>query len=446
MNEFEAYWRNCLGIEHILSFLNPDQRIRKINLIELKQPGENKPINVLCDDIGEIQSYYHKSFPSATHVNALYVPLMENTYLEPPKFGQKWDLEKYIEVVQNYVSRENRRLLKKLTHKWKREELILFMLPRPIGGHALFGVRFTHVEKNHPLNKGGRIKKITPLVIGRLDSSYLLPRGGANNVLHQKRVALIGCGSVGGFIALSLVRSGILNITLIDPDQFKPENSFRHVLGNKGGDKAETLKEEIEKTYPYVKVKSFMGKAENLLLNAIILPENFDAIIIAIGDETVSLQLNEFLHKENNPPVIYTWLEPYNIGGHVLISGNRDHKGCFECLFTLPKEVNSTCEGNRAAFAQPGQVFTKDLLGCGSIYLPYGSFASEKTAQLATRLCVDTLLGKINGNPLVSWKGDAQEFLDMGFLLTNRYCSFSEEALYQNRYLYINPNCPVCGD
>ena len=233
VNEFEAYWRHCLDIEYVQSFLNPDQRIRKINLIELEQSGENNPINILCDDIGEIQSYYHKSFPSATHVNALYIPMVENTYLEPPEFGQKWNLEKYREVVQNYVSRENQRLLKKLTHKWKREELILFMLPRPIGGHVLFGVRFSQVEKNHPLIKGGRVDKITPLIIERLDPSYLLPRGGANDALHQKRIAIIGCGSVGGFLALSLVRSGILNITLIDPDQIKPENSFRHILGNK---------------------------------------------------------------------------------------------------------------------------------------------------------------------------------------------------------------------
>ena len=48
--------------------------------------------------------------------------------------------------------------------------------------------------------------------------------------LSEKRIAIVGCGSVGGAVADIAVRTGLGAVTLIDPDTLSAENIGRHVL------------------------------------------------------------------------------------------------------------------------------------------------------------------------------------------------------------------------
>jgi hypothetical protein len=45
-----------------------------------------------------------------------------------------------------------------------------------------------------------------------------------------KKVAVIGCGSLGGFVADNLTRSDLIDLLLIDPQPYLPQNLARHVL------------------------------------------------------------------------------------------------------------------------------------------------------------------------------------------------------------------------
>jgi tRNA A37 threonylcarbamoyladenosine dehydratase len=67
--------------------------------------------------------------------------------------------------------------------------------------------------------------------VDRLDPSFLLGRGGGNTGLRQKKVLIVGCGSLGGRIAVELSRTGVSSLTLVDRDMLSPENTYRHVLG-----------------------------------------------------------------------------------------------------------------------------------------------------------------------------------------------------------------------
>uniref|UniRef100_UPI003D8F2B70 HesA/MoeB/ThiF family protein n=1 Tax=Gordonia sp. B7-2 TaxID=3420932 RepID=UPI003D8F2B70 len=49
--------------------------------------------------------------------------------------------------------------------------------------------------------------------------------------LHERRVAIVGVGAVGSFIADMLVRSGVRHLTLVDGDIVMPGNLVRHVVG-----------------------------------------------------------------------------------------------------------------------------------------------------------------------------------------------------------------------
>ena len=49
-------------------------------------------------------------------------------------------------------------------------------------------------------------------------------------IFSKKRVSLVGCGSVGSALGEMLVRAGIGELWLTDPDTLAPENLSRHVL------------------------------------------------------------------------------------------------------------------------------------------------------------------------------------------------------------------------
>lgn len=49
--------------------------------------------------------------------------------------------------------------------------------------------------------------------------------------LEQKRITLIGCGSIGSKIAANLAASGVNRFCLVDCDFYEPNNSVRHELG-----------------------------------------------------------------------------------------------------------------------------------------------------------------------------------------------------------------------
>lgn len=49
--------------------------------------------------------------------------------------------------------------------------------------------------------------------------------------LQSKRVAIIGCGSIGSKVAVMLASSGVNKFTLVDKDHMEPSNSIRHECG-----------------------------------------------------------------------------------------------------------------------------------------------------------------------------------------------------------------------
>jgi molybdopterin/thiamine biosynthesis adenylyltransferase len=325
------------------------------------------------------------------------------------------------------------------------QEYVIVRLPRPSGGDTLFGIRYDEVGDAHPLLNCGTAARLVPLQLERLDREYLVHRGGGDAGLDAARVLLVGCGSLGGYIAFELAHAGILDLTLVDHDLFKPENTHRHVLGRRYWfvSKALALGSAIEEDMPYVRATGVASTIEEALSDGSVDLAAYDLVICALGNASVELAMNERLHTlRDGPASLFTWLEPLGIGGHALLIAKWDAGGCFECLYTSADEVETL--DNRAAFAGPGQSFGRALSGCGSLHTPYGSVDAVQTAAQAVRLAVDVLTGRETGNPLVSWKGDGSAFKAAGYRLSHRYAATSEELRGQ-RYEYRSLDCRICG-
>ncbi|ADD03114.1 UBA/THIF-type NAD/FAD binding protein [Thermoanaerobacter italicus Ab9] len=477
--EFEAYWGNLKDVSFIESNVELTNNVKVVKAAAF----ENYPRWFVGDSVNEIINYCYKyigrtRMGKPTFTDALYIPLRDGTILNPPYYGDFWTVKQFRNLIYKNITSSNKRILEKIVkRKIRYDEVLIVLVSIPLsnGNKSLIGVKYSEFipiemnknrlkkELSHPLYRTDANCKFVPLSVIRHDKAYIIPRGGGNSLLKDKKVALIGCGSVGGYIAVELAKAGIQKITLIDQDYLMQENVYRHVLGTdsllmekyKNGEKVEVLsnpkiiglKNEIERKLPYTNVDvlpEYIDKIENIISNNTIDFKQFDLVIVAIGNPTIELYLNEFFHKnENMPPVIFTWVEAYGIGGHALLTNNNGKSGCLKCLYTDPFDEKAPLY-NRASFAAAGQNFTKQVSGCSSVYIPYSSLDSMQTAILATRLAIDTLSGKEKDNPILSWKGNADIFIENGFKLSDRY-SIPYEQLYDSRYLYKNKSCKICG-
>ena len=367
MDEFGVYWQKLTSPETSLSaFISADDILRQV--ITYK---EGEIYTLVADSIDTVHAYFNnqgKNLNSLTRHTALYVPLESGTLLVPPYRDRPWNRADLQAIVRQHLSVEN---LKRLKHhrkrKGKHEELVILGLPRPKGGKILIGLIFSDIISGHPLVTGNSYDVPLPIRIDRYDSAYLLARGGSDTRLSSTRVLVVGCGSVGSNVVVDLVQAGITRLTLVDPDFFMRENIFRHVLGRKSVNKTKVvaLKEEIESKYPYLSITAHQTYIEKAIEKKIIKLSDFDLVIFATGNHTVELYLNRLIHQQKDRPIaIFTWLEPYSIGGHTLLN-RPNQRGCLQCLFT-PDSSDDLKYYNKASFAASGQSFAKNDLGCNS--------------------------------------------------------------------------------
>ncbi|MGN7890325.1 ThiF family adenylyltransferase [Dyadobacter sp. 22481] len=444
INSFSEYWARLPNSISVKGVLRLSHGAKKILLAkEISNNSKIKPQAFVADDESQIRSFSAeaKKMKFLNHT-AVYIPLEPQCELLPPPHDSFWTLNFVQNMFEQYTSTETKRKLKYLSSDYKRKELVIFGLRRPAGGMIVFGVYFTGVANRHPLFEGSEITGLQPVFVDRVDRDYLFPRGGASPLLEKKRVAVIGCGSVGGYIITELAKAGVGTLTLIDNDVLSHENVLRHAVGQYavGNFKTEALRQELEQNVPFVQINTITARIENLLLDNKFDWISYDLVILATGEPTINRFINRLIRQpEKNTPVLFTWLEPYGIGGHSIVVQDPHLPGCLECLYDFTEEGLI----NRAAFAAADQSFLKDLSGCGSLYTPYGSLDSVRTAVQSVRLALRSLSRECK-NELISWKGDSSTFLEEGYRLNKRY-NLSQENLDQQSRFFFRENCPICG-
>ena len=150
---------------------------------------------------------------------------------------------------------------------------------------------------------------------GRLPESYA--------VLAEKKVGLVGCGSLGSKIAVSLARSGVGEFVLVDDDILKPGNLRRHELDGRslGAHKADGLEVRLKAVAPGIKVNArrvALGGQESSGSTASVLDRlaECDLVIDAAADPQA---FNFVASVVRNALVPMIWAEVYagGVGGFV---------------------------------------------------------------------------------------------------------------------------------
>lgn len=443
VDEIAAYWSQLTCARPIESYVEPDDRLRRL---DVGARNREKPVFV-ADSIDSVRTFYNQYVASPPLHRALYVPL------EASVLGERWNPRDFMSLewtrsfVQRHLTKDNRKELEHLGRRPYSWALVLLGIPRPRGGRGLVGLEYRAVSGGSPLHRGKTTRPPRYIPLERRDRAITMARADGSIDLRKKRVVVAGCGAVGGHLALMLARAGVGHLTLVDPDTLVAENTFRHVLGRSGvrQRKVHALRYEISGKVPYIEVDVRDRPIEEVLQKRTIDFSGIDLLVYAAGDVTVGLHVNERIHQlADGLPMLFTWLEPYGIGGHALLArtGAPDARGCFGCLFDSP--IDGEPRRNRADFAAPGQHFAKQVSGCATMYTPYADLDAVRTAELAARLALDSLRGRPVGHPVLSWRGDGEAFRAAGFLTSARY-ERGEKELHEERFSYARESCAVCG-
>lgn len=156
--------------------------------------------------------------------------------------------------------------------------------------------------------------------------------------LTGKRLAMIGCGTIGGYLARALVQLGAgydAELLLIDHDDLKPENLGRHVLGARhlGQNKAVALADQLESDFPDAKVEAVAAYAQSTFDQL----AGYDLVIDATGDEQFSEALNGFALTrigcaETFPPTLFAMLFGNGLAAQSYLARWEKGKACYRCL------------------------------------------------------------------------------------------------------------------
>lgn len=277
--------------------------------------------------------------------------------------------------------------------------VLIVSMPRTAGGISAIGVSFG--VKDGFVDAG---MPAIPISLRRHTASYMRERGGASLKMFNKHVVVVGCGSIGSQVADALASSGIGRLTLVDFDTFSEDNVFRHFLPVYWVDckKANALAVVLKSMYPGLSVTGLPKTAQQWLATHNL--DDVDGIVMAIGQPTVERSLSRFFRASTlHLPVVYTWLEALDLGGHSVLAWSKG-EGCLDCIFRDDEGLPSLY--SRTAFLAPNQVVTRNLTGCAGNFVPYGALQARRTALLAAEHLLAALDGNQPGASYRSWVGE----------------------------------------
>lgn len=378
-------------------------------------------------------------------INIIHLPLLEPAL--PPANGEDIS-SSYLTKLQQNISEKNFLKLSKLLKKErpKNQFFVLLSLPRSSGERSQLLLQFNAYQSlAHPLFSSDERWKITPYSIQRHNEGYLLERGGANNTLAAKKVAVVGCGSVGSEVITLLAKTGIGEIIMIDDDGLEADNIYRHGLGGrylnfkpnpKSGViskvyKVSALADELKNNLPHLTLTPKPVKFEEACSDKEFLSS--DLVIVAVGSPTTSLLINKKLKELGLHNVIFCWNEAAGYGGHSVALDLR--QSCFECLYTNAAGFTSEGELN---LLKTGQQITKNLTGCAGAFTPFSNLDSINTAMLAAQQSLEILLNNKHCVAM-TWKNNGNHNLET----TSRY---DKIPLKGQVNLVKKNNCRVCNE
>jgi len=166
----------------------------------------------------------------------------------------------------------------------------------------------THEQAMKKFNLTCREIEEAALALDILPARYQRNRKTITTLLQRKllqsKVAVIGCGGLGGYIIEELARLGVGTIEAIDPDIFEEHNLNRQILckvSDLGKPKAKVAKTRVKAINPAIKVIPIVKPFSQE--NGIELLKGMDVVVDALDSVPTRIELAECCAALNVPMV-----------------------------------------------------------------------------------------------------------------------------------------------
>ncbi len=182
----------------------------------------------------------------------------------------------------------------------------------------------------------------------------------------NSKIAVIGCGGIGGQTIEMLARMGVGELILVDEDSFDWSNLNRQTLATTeeiGFEKSEIAKQKIEKINPYVNVKNFTEHVDSSNIDEIL--EDADIVIDALDNILTRVIVSRHA-RDKKIPYIHGAIHG-TLGQITIFLSNTKS---YEEMFNLPsqgKELNNDVIDsliNLTSGVPPAIGPTPNLIGC----------------------------------------------------------------------------------
>jgi hypothetical protein len=301
------------------------------------------------------------------------------------------------------------------------------------------GFRPGHVPANIEMVVRNGTARLSKCTVNDITEARLTSRTLGLSSTGNHAINIIGGGSVGGFLAEGLVRSGqCRDLVIVDNEVLAIENTMRHYCGMSeiGLYKADAIVRKLRAHFPHLKAEGIKGDILDILRRDPGSLSGADLSIIALGNFGVERRLNRLQQQPGSglmPPTCFVWVEPYLYAGHVLYVPGPG-VGCFECTF------NEDLQFSERVVLDP-TAFIKRESGCQSTYVPYGGADLAMFVARTVRFIASV---ESDGAILLTWIGDLDHARQAGVKIAEQYHE-AESFSVLVRPVPTRPNCSACG-
>ncbi|HZW26512.1 MAG TPA: ThiF family adenylyltransferase [Gallionella sp.] len=222
--------------------------------------------------------------------------------------------------------------------------------------------------------------KILPVSVVKIDDRYLAQRNMPElKTLAGKNLAVVGCGTIGGYLSDMLVKAGAGTcggkLTLVDFDRLLPQNIGRHRLGFPDVllNKAVAMAKELKRQAPGAEIRALPVDVRLAQLGEL------DILIDATGEESLGHWLCN--HYPHPIPMLSVWIEGPGTAVRALMRTNASG-ACYRCLW------HSNRRGElRSTLAPLPEILAGH--GCEGLYVPFPASVSVHAASLGAEMALD---------------------------------------------------------
>lgn len=335
-----------------------------------------------------IPSFNEDAYSSdpAIYLQSHHLPLIAAGEAWPPKtFKEFFNWFKCIDpgnrdYFLNLIKDNFRSRTLHIIFKFKGDHIVGFTLTKTNMGIKTINSQIQRRAKNltliASLNSDKFLKPIKRFWVEDASQAFIQSRNNVRN-LRDKRILVIGCGTIGGYLAHSLVQNGAGSgelgcLTLYDCDTYSTGNIGRHILGGR------YLRQIKSHAMAYYLKNEFYSFNLNIVPhtkfepNAIGKSLNYDLIIDATGESQFSTLLSKHWHQVSSkkPPILHGWIDA---SGGVVRSLLDDNK--YACYYCLTKDKTPL-------EARKGKIKSIRRSCAGSSFFEFTSYASMTAAGL----------------------------------------------------------------